>query len=406
VVGRPIVALYNYLTTPLAREISNKLQSILRSHFEAREIIVEGPQDVSRRLHQWNQYTMLDDYNDYVLCTADFATLYTSLPHVFIMDSLKALFNYFNIDEKGNDLLCQIEVYLQCTYFHEPVTDRHYHQNIGIPMGGNCSPAIANAVLLWHDIRLMTKFNLIFRMRYLDDICMLYRLGQRPWEHYPNEIKLNIVQKDTTTVDFLNFTISIKNKGKGWKFGTDLYSKPGNAFEYLLESANVPRSARRGVILGICHMLACVCDNYERYKYWQQIYRHLLEKRQYNSKFIDQIFKQVSFLDLRSKIINNVVKEDDDQVDMMIQVPYVKNVTFRRDIIDALEKSDALVYSNRLRNTRIVFNKSAHIGSILNKKSDNLNFTTTNNGLKIAQEFLDALDPDLLVQIPREHIPD
>ncbi len=33
-------------------------------------------------------------------------------------------------------------------------------------------------------------------------------------------------------------------------------------------------------------------------------------------------------------------------------------------------------------------------------------FTTTNNGLKIAQEFLDALDPDLLVQIPREHIPD
>lgn len=78
---------------------------------------------------------------------------------------------------------------------------------------------------------------------------------------------------------------------------------------------------------------------------------------------------------------------------MMIQVPYVKNLTVWHDIRTILKEIGEFQASpNFVSETKIIFNKSVSISTLLNKKSDHLNsITDVKQYQVITQDFLDAL---------------
>ena len=108
------------------------------------------------------------------LSTSDFSTLYNTLPHHFIKDKLIDLINRTFIRENTQYLACNEE----CAFFTSDVNNDYnlwscqkvcdalvylldnifirfgtklYRQTIGIPMGTNCAPLVAD---LFHEVSL------------------------------------------------------------------------------------------------------------------------------------------------------------------------------------------------------------------------------------------------------------
>ena len=107
-------------------------------------------------------------------CLHDFSTLYTTLPHHFIKDKLIDLINRTFIRENTQYLACNEE----CAFFTSDVYNNHnlwscqkvcdalvylldnifirfgtklYRQTIGIPMGTNCAPLVADLFLFCYE---------------------------------------------------------------------------------------------------------------------------------------------------------------------------------------------------------------------------------------------------------------
>ena len=140
---------------------------------------------------------MSNVYGCYVLSTYDFSTLYTTLPHHLIKDKLIDLINRTFIRENTQYLACNEECAFLTSDVH--VYNNHnlwscqkvcnalldifirfrtklYRQTIGIPMGTNCAPLVADLILFCYERDFMKSLSRenqadiieAFNSRYLD----------------------------------------------------------------------------------------------------------------------------------------------------------------------------------------------------------------------------------------------
>ena len=164
------------------------------------------------------------------MSTYDFSTLYTTLPHHFIKDNLIDLINrtfigeypifglqrmcfffcffFFTSDVYNNHNLwscqkvCDALVYLLDNIFIRFGTKLH-RQTIGIPMGTNCAPLVADLFLFCYERDFMKSFSrenqadiieaFNSTSRYLDDLLNIDNIyfDQMVDRIYPTELQLN-----------------------------------------------------------------------------------------------------------------------------------------------------------------------------------------------------------------------
>ena len=100
--------------------------------------------------------------------------------------------------------------------------NRVFQQHIGIPMGTDCAPLLANLYLFYYGYNYMKnlmkldygkalKFN--FTARYIDDLLSLNNtlfINEIP-NIYPLELVLNRTSESDVHVSYLDINISIKN---------------------------------------------------------------------------------------------------------------------------------------------------------------------------------------------------
>ena len=199
-----------------------------------------------------NSFEVLDKLNNIQDSFAsvdsyDFSTLYTTLPHHLIKDKLSYLIKW-SFDKCGSQFICcnsfhaffcdnKHDKYTNWTY--EDLTNALkflldniyvrfgnivYKQVIGIPMGTNCAPLIADLFLYWYESQFMAKiyknptehdlvdkFNNTYR--YLDDILALNNtdFGNYIKDIYPKELKLVKSNSDSCHTPFLDLDITIEN---------------------------------------------------------------------------------------------------------------------------------------------------------------------------------------------------
>ena len=176
------------------------------------------------------------------LSTYDFSTLYTMLPHHLIKDKLIDLINRTFIRENTQYLACNEE----CAFFTSDVYNNHilwscqkvcdalvylldnifirfatklYRQTIGIPMGTNCAPLVADLFLFCYERDFMKSlsrenqadiieaFN--STSRYLDDLLNID--NSRVDRIYPTELQLNRAISSDTEKPFLDLNLCISN---------------------------------------------------------------------------------------------------------------------------------------------------------------------------------------------------
>jgi len=178
--------------------------------------------------------------------TYDFSTLYTTLPHILIKSKLISLIEKTFAREKCSylALISKISFFTNqildkyiiwtCLDFCEALTflldnlfvefnGKIFQQIIGVPMGTNCAPLIADLFLYCYErdfmlelsktkqLDLIQRFNLT--SRYIDDILNLDNPYFEQYIHniYPKELVLNKSCQSNIDAAFLDLHLTINN---------------------------------------------------------------------------------------------------------------------------------------------------------------------------------------------------
>ena len=180
------------------------------------------------------------------MSTYDFSTLYTTLPHNLIKEKLTELIkqtfyregsvylacnnkNAFFTSEQPKQYklwscqkMCDALHYLLDNIFIR-FCSKLYRQIVGIPMGTNCAPLVADLFLFSYERGFMLSlsdnnqadiieaFN--STSRYLDDLLNIDNpyFEQMVGQIYPTELQLNKANSSDTEAPFLDLNLSITN---------------------------------------------------------------------------------------------------------------------------------------------------------------------------------------------------
>jgi hypothetical protein len=157
--------------------------------------------------------------------------------------------------------------------------DKCFRQTIGIPMGTDCAPFLANLFLYsyeykWIDKqRKLKKFHLLKRFRccsrYIDDLCLVNNdnlMKKCRSDIYPKELKLVPDESDGLTSPFLDLNMTIRD---GCVY-TSIYDKR-DAFDFPIVNfptltGNIPNAGAYGVFIGELVRYARACTLYRDFK--------------------------------------------------------------------------------------------------------------------------------------------
>ena len=224
------------------------------------------------------------DFNATSLSTYDFSALYTTLPHNLIKDKLIDLIestfqregspylacsdrNAFFTSEKPKKYhawscqnVCDALTFLLDNIFIRFGT-KLYRQVVGIPMGTNCAPLVADLFLFCYERDFMMSlsddkqadvidaFNTT--SRYLDDIININNVyfDNMVSQIYPSELQLYKANASDTEAAFLDLHLSISND----IVSTKIYDKRDD-FDFEIVNfpfldGDVPRSTSYGVYI-------------------------------------------------------------------------------------------------------------------------------------------------------------
>ena len=233
----------------------------------------------------------------------DFSTLYTTIPHQNLKNRLTSIIQNSFVYKNGNRrykylVLGHEETYFvkersdsKCKYTEDDIikmlgflvdnifvvfAGKVFQQVVGIPMGTNCAPLLADIFLYSYEAefiqsllsnrnkQLASRFN--FTYRYIDDVLSINNsefqnyLGQI----YPVELEINETTESDTTASYLDLLLSI---GKDGRLHTSLYDKRDDFnfhitnFPFL--SSNIPSSPAYGVFISQLIRYARACSSCE-----------------------------------------------------------------------------------------------------------------------------------------------
>jgi len=259
--------------------------------------------------------------------TYDFSTLYTTLPHDMIKDKLSKLIIKTFDREKRTYLACNA---IHAYFTNEPVKHHTlwtcsevceslaflldnifvrygsaiYRQVIGIPMGTNCAPLVADLFLYCFESEFMLSlkpdsqadiikaFN--STSRYLDDIFNL----DNPYfdglisSIYPKELKLNKANSSDNSASFLDLDLSIQNG----IISSKIYDKRDD-FNFSIVNfpqldGDVPRATSYGVYISQLIRFARACSSVEDFNIRNRALTEKLLKQGYRYHKLRKTFSK------------------------------------------------------------------------------------------------------------------
>jgi anti-sigma28 factor (negative regulator of flagellin synthesis) len=252
-------------------------------------------------------------FNTFQPRTFDFTTLYTKLKHSTMIDHIEAAIDeaiiFKNYLERNNKeatlLLSMIELFdkaklmdhvkfiIENTFVANSLKNI-YQQKIGIPMGTNCAPELANLVLydmeakhidnLVSTNRMLEAINLRYTKRYIDDI-IVFNTEPIPMTAYDNLQYTEQTEEDGSVI-FLGaklqsrsnrLYISLFDKAKEWNF---------NVLKYPSADSNTPQHQGKGIYVGELRRYQIMVNSLSAFKQATSNLTKNMATRGYNFKTI------------------------------------------------------------------------------------------------------------------------
>ena len=303
---RYIAASHSCSTKPLSKMItfclkliqsthSNYCQKISKTKGFNRMWIVDNSMKVLENISKINEKTIKN------IRTYDFSTLYTSIPHKKLKDRIalviKECFNksgrqYIHIGKteacwsrsRSNNKISWYdkELIKHIRYLIDNIYvvcgDTIFRQIIGIPMGTDCAPFLANLFLYSYECEWMDKMHkenktdflkkFDFCSRYIDDLLCINNdelMDKVMTDIYPSELSLtsdNAIIKS----NYLDLSLEIRNN----KIHTSLFDKR-DAFNFTIVnfpnlSGNIPEKQSYGVFTSQLIRYARCCQDFKDFR--------------------------------------------------------------------------------------------------------------------------------------------
>jgi hypothetical protein len=319
---RFIAASRNCTTAKLSKLLSGILTLVLRtlrykdtvslSHTGIRRyFVVESFEEVTGFLSHWRRAH--DPSSRSGVYTGDFSTMYTTIPHSELFAAIEhvtreafewAAVNTVKVDVEST---CVEMVATTCTWVRGSGSkhgekihtltlrdlndlvrflvsntflcngDSVYRQTVGIPMGTNCAPVLANLFLYFYESAYISrlvangnlsdarKFHMTFRL--IDDVLsvdnpLIQSAVAKPSEEggmYPAALKLNKTSESNVRADFVGVHIEVGES----RFHLSVFDKrksfPFHVKRYPLMSSLIPKTIPYGVLLGQLHRGYRIC---------------------------------------------------------------------------------------------------------------------------------------------------
>ena len=313
------------------KELSIRLTKILSAVKEGHQRYCDTVYSTSGINHMWilkNSKDLLDNLKSrefakvHSVKTFDFSTLYTTIPHEKLKCRLKQIINK-SFGGKNGRRYNFIVLGYNSTYFSTTVPDKNkiyyteeqvismleflidnifvkfggriFQQVIGIPMGTNCAPLLADLFLYSYEteflqdlikkkkIKEARSFN--FTYRYIDDVLSINNPHFSDWLPliYPPELEIKETTDTASSASFLDLYLEIDTNGQ---LSTRIYDKRDDfKFEIINfphMDSNIPSSPAYGVYISQLIRYARGCSKYSEF-----VKRHqILTKRLLNQGFV------------------------------------------------------------------------------------------------------------------------
>ena len=233
--------------------------------------------------------------------TYDFSTLYTSIPHNLLNSRITALIHNSFKSRNGSNRYTHIKITSGKGYFIDTINpggDNLYtadqicrmveflidnifvkfegclfRQVIGIPIGMNCAPLLADLFLYSYESesldnmirgghrKLARSFNLCYR--YIDDLIVDYVK-----EIYPSQLNVEKANTSDDLAFYLDLTFIIESNNRLY---TKLYDKRDDFDFHIVNfpflSSNIPSSPSYGVYISQLIIYARCCSYYDDFGY-------------------------------------------------------------------------------------------------------------------------------------------
>ena len=259
--------------------------------------VIDNSQQVLSKLSKINYFSTAKHSDSY-----DFSTLYTTIPHHSLKYALRSLiqeafkvknktFLLIHGSNKGvwsdlpsakhsfteDRLITYVEYLIDNIYVS--IGNKVYRQCIGIPMGTDCAPLLANLFLFFYEYRYMKnliKSNTIIArrfnntMRYIDDLLVLNNnsFDDAIKNIYPSELQLKKTTESPNTLSYLDILITIENG----KYSTAVYDKR-DSFHFEIVNfpnmnSNIPSRPAYGVYISQLVRVGRICSSYKTFCEW------------------------------------------------------------------------------------------------------------------------------------------
>ena len=328
-------------STCSTKELSIHLTKILSAVKEGQQKYCETVYSRSGINHMWilkNSKDLLDNLKSRSFSqvssikTLDFSTLYTTLPHDKLKTRLKETihkafshrnygskfvvlgynFTYFsNKIHKGKTCYSEEQVISMLEFLIDNIFVSFggtlFQQVVGIPMGTNCAPLLADLFLYSYESEFLQKlvkdkkihearaFN--FTYRYIDDVLSINnsRFAEFLPLIYPPELEVKETTDTASSASFLDLYLEFDDSGQ---LSTKIYDKRDD-FNFKIINfpnmcSNIPASPAYGVYISQLIRYARASSNYSDF-----LKRHL----HLRNRLLDQGYKKIRLIRSLKKFI-------------------------------------------------------------------------------------------------------
>jgi hypothetical protein len=341
---RPIISSLKHPTT----KISKFLDDLLRPLFEtmAKESTIQSGFELVKQVNQWSMRHL---NKGTLLCTMDVADLYTMIPQVEGVLTLRKMLDRLNLKQVNG---LKIETIIRLSRFvmknnYFSYDGQFYHQIRGGAMGSPLTLTIANCYMFFYEqpiVRQVNNSNGLY-FRYIDDIFLMINWPQRHltkqierWNEFDENIELN--PQVGRSIDFLDLHIE-NDRGK---LVTRVYHKPSYEPYYLPFNSIHPMHMKKNIPFAMILRAIRYCSTFQLFIEERESLRVALLLNGYPNTLIHEQFDRAlqpfrtgeheqihiqNYDRIRQKVISSPPKEKTDvnyETNVFVHFTYCSNM--------------------------------------------------------------------------------
>ncbi|CAF1403495.1 unnamed protein product, partial [Rotaria sp. Silwood1] len=319
---RPIISGLNHPTI----KISKFLDELLRPLFDkmALKTTVTSGFELLKQLDMWCKNNMRQET---IFCTIDVVDLYTMVPQIEGVHSLRKMLDYLKLKQVGGlkieTILRLSRLVMQNNYFS--YNGQFYHQIRGGAMGSPLTLTIANCYMFFFEQQIIKQISISggLYFRYIDDIFIAINWPIRhlmkqiiDWNKIDENIKL--AENIGFTVDFLDLHI----ENRDGQLFTTVFKKPSYEPYYLPFSSIHPIHMKKNIIFTMLLRALRYSSTFQEYLNERERLRMALLLNKYPNKFVEKQFENIltkldinkpitayNYSESRQKVMNSAIKE-------------------------------------------------------------------------------------------------